>query len=154
MHALPETGLAVRAMSASDAPFIRQLAAVAFAEYDPRAAQTTANMMLVAGTETLIAVRDDQPVGFIILRRQSITALAIDAIAVKPSERGKRIGQRLMRAAEQYGQAHGLTRLTLSTAQSNLAALDLFLRLGFTITDRSTHYARRQPACKLEKRIR
>jgi ribosomal protein S18 acetylase RimI-like enzyme len=153
MHALPETGLAVRPASVSDAAFVRQLAGSAFAEYDSRAAHTTDNMMLAAGAATLLAIKNDVPAGFIVLRRAG-SVLAIDAIAVEPSERGKGIGQRLMRAAEQHARAEGLTRLTLSTAQSNLAALDLFLRLGFRITDRSTHYARRQPACKMEKRIR
>ena len=136
-----------------DAPFIHELSKLAFVEYDPNAARATANMMLETGAQTLLAERHGTPLGFIILHPQSPAELAINAIAVSPNERGKRIGQRLMQAAEHLAQSHGFTRITLSTAQANLAALDLFLRCGFTITRRNTRYFGNQPACQLEKRL-
>jgi len=154
MPALSEVAIAIRRATLKDARFIEQLSEVAFGEYDPNAPRTTTKMMRETDAQTLIADRDGKSLGFIILHRQSPTVLAVNAIAVTPSERGKRIGQRLMQTAEHYAKAHGITRITLSTAQANLAALDLFLRIGFVITDRSTvRYWRGQPACKLEKRI-
>jgi ribosomal protein S18 acetylase RimI-like enzyme len=154
MHALSEAGLAVRDVAPSDAQFIHQLSRAAFGEYDPRAGRTTANMMLEAGSQTLVAARSGTPIGFVILRRQSSEVLAVNAIAVTPSERGKRVGKRLLQAAEQYAKSHGFGRLSLCTAQANLAALDLFLRAGFVITDRTAiRYFGGQPACKLEKPV-
>ncbi len=154
MPARSEVAVAVRHGTAGDAPFIQQLSVVAFGEYDPNAGRTTANMMLETRAQTLVAERDGKRLGFIILHRPSPGGLAVNAIAVTPSERGKRVGQRLMQAAEQYARANGISRITLATAQANLAALDLFLRSGFVITDRTTiRYWRGQPACKLEKRI-
>jgi dTDP-4-amino-4,6-dideoxy-D-galactose acyltransferase len=110
-------------------------------------------MMLESSAQTLVAERNGTPLGFVILHAPSSTQLAINAIAVNPSERGKRIGQHLMQAAEHHASSHGFTRITLSTAQANLAALDLFLRSGFTITHRTTRYWGNQPACQLEKRL-
>ncbi len=154
MPARSEVAVAVRPATAGDTRFIQQLSVVAFGEYDPNAVRTTAHMMLDTHAQTLVAARDREQLGFVILHRSSPGGLAVNAIAVTPSERGKRVGQRLMQAAEQYARARGISRITLATAQANLAALDLFLRAGFVITDRTTmRYWRGQPACKLEKRI-
>ncbi len=149
-----EVAVAIRRATPGDARFIHGLSQVAFGEYDPNASRTTASMMLEPEAHTLVAERAGKPLGFIILRRQSPEGLAINAIAVTPSERGKRFGQRLMQAAENYAKAHAIKRITLCTAQANLAALDLFLRTGFVIIDRTAvRYWRGQPACKLEKRV-
>lgn len=153
MRAPRESDVAIRRATPADAAFIRELAQLAFAEYDPNAAHAATAMMLEAGARTLLAERAGTPLGFVILHAQSSTALAINAIAVSPGERGKRIGQRLMQAAEHHARSHGFTRITLTTAQANLAALDLFLRSGFNITHRTTRYFGNQPACKLEKRV-
>ncbi len=151
---LSEVAVAIRRATPADAQFIHGLSQVAFGEYDPNAARTTAGMMREAATATLVAERAGKPLGFIILRRESRECLAVDAIAVTPSERGKRVGQRLMKAAESHAAAQAIERITLSTAQANLAALDLFLRAGFVIIDRTAvRYWRGQPACKLEKRV-
>lgn len=154
MLTAPERGIAVREARASDSVFIEQLAAVSFREYDPRAARTTASMIREAGALTLLAERQGEALGFIVLQPRSGATLAINAIAVTPSQRGKRVGRSLMAAAERAAEARGLDRLTLNTAQSNLAALDLFLRAGFVITARRPGgYLRPQPTCQLEKRL-
>jgi ribosomal protein S18 acetylase RimI-like enzyme len=152
--ALSDLAVAIRAATPGDARFIHDLSEVAFGEYDPNAGRTTASMMLEPAAQTLVAARADKPLGFIILRRESPTCLGVNAIAVTPNERGKRIGQRLMKAAEGHAKAHAFSRITLCTAQANLAALDLFLRAGFVIIDRTKiRYWRGQPACQLEKRV-
>jgi ribosomal protein S18 acetylase RimI-like enzyme len=154
MPVLTEPAVAIRRATPGDARFIHDLSRAAFGEYDPNAGRTTASMMLEPAAHTLVAERGGKPLGFIILRRDSAECLAVDAIAVTPSERGKRFGQRLMKAAESYAAAHAIKRITLSTAQANVAALDLFLRAGFVIIDRTAvRYWRGQPACRLEKRV-
>jgi ribosomal protein S18 acetylase RimI-like enzyme len=154
MRALSEAVTVIRHATVSDAQLIRELAQLSFGEYDPRAARTTANMMLEPGATTLVAERGAKVLGFIILRRQPANALAVNAIAVTPTERGTGVGKRLMQAAERRARSHGIGRIRLCTAQANLAALDLFLRRGFTIVGRTAvYYWRGQPACTLEKRI-
>jgi GNAT superfamily N-acetyltransferase len=112
-------------------------------------------MLLEPGARALIAEREGKRLGFIILHAQAADVLAVNAIAVLPGERGKRVGRSLMQAAERYAKSHGSSRMTLNTAQANLGALDLFLRCGFVIVDRTAaRYWRGQPACRLEKRIR
>lgn len=153
MRAALESEVTIRSAHSGDGPFIQQLARLAFAEYDPNAARATASMMLETDAQTLVAEGVGRPLGFVILRGHSSADLAINAIAVSRRERGKGIGQRLMRAAELHAKSHGFTRITLTTAQANLAALDLFLRSGFTITTRGRRYVGNQPACSLEKRL-
>jgi hypothetical protein len=94
MRARPVSEVAIRRATLGDATFIHELSQLAFAEYDPHAARATATMMLEAGAQTLVAERDGTPLGFVILDAQSSAELAINAIAVSPRERGKRIGQR------------------------------------------------------------
>lgn len=154
MRALLQADVAVREATADDGGFIARLSELAFGEYDPRAQQATAKMMREPQALTLLVTRSEAPLGFVIVCPQSPGTLAINAIAVVPAERGRGIGKLLMRAAEEHARALGSRRLLLSTAQANLAALDLFLRVGFVIISRtSAHYSRRQPACKLEKRL-
>jgi ribosomal protein S18 acetylase RimI-like enzyme len=154
MRALSEATFVIQRATPSDARPICELSQVSFAEYDPHAARTTANMMLEPGARTLVAERNGKLLGFIILRRQAGEALAVNAIAVTPTERGRGVGKRLMQAAERYAKSHAISRITLCTAQANLAALDLFLRRGFNITGRTAvYYWRGQPACWLEKRL-
>jgi ribosomal protein S18 acetylase RimI-like enzyme len=147
--------IAMRTANPRDAGFVRELAARAFGEYDPRAASTTSHLMNQPGAHTLLAERAERPIGFAILRPESGTVLALNAIAVIESERGRGVGRRLMQAAERYARARGFRTLSLTTAQANLAALDLFLRAGFEITERhAKYYAGDQPACRLAKRLR
>ena len=155
VRVLPDAGLAIRAAVPSDASFIGQLSRQAFGEYDPSAERTTSKMMLEAGARTLLVERDGQALGFVILRAEENGVLALNAIAVLARERGRGVGKQLMRATEHYARSCGLHLLSLNTAQANLAALDLFLRSGFVITERhAVRYWRGQPACKLVKRLR
>lgn len=143
----------VRAAGPNDAGFVRELAAEAFAEYDSFAARTAAGLMREPRARTWIAERAERRLGFVIVRTLG-DALALNAIAVARSERGRGVGRLLLRAAERQARGHGLRTLVLNTAQANLAALDLFLRAGFVISDRSAlRYRGGQPACRLEKRL-
>jgi ribosomal protein S18 acetylase RimI-like enzyme len=149
-----EAPIRLRAATQLDASFVEQLAARAFGEYDPHAARTTLGLMRRRGARTLVAERAERPLGFVILQQQSRTVLGVDALAVIEQERGRGLGQLLMRAAERLARQRGFAALALSTAQANLAALDLFLRLGFVITERAgRYYFGGQPACQLVKRL-
>lgn len=87
----------------------------------------------------------------IVLERQTDT-WSVLAIAVEAAARARGIGGRLMAVAETYAGARGARRLSLQTADANLAALDLFLRRGFRIVRRIRgFYARGQDACLLAK---
>ncbi len=142
----------MRAATPSDARFVRELAAQAFGEYDAHAARTTSGLMAQAGARTSLVLRAERPIGFTIVRPETRAVLAVNAIAVLEGERGRGVGQRLMLAAERYARARAFRALSLTTAQANLAALDLFLRLGFTITERQArYYFGGQPACRLVK---
>lgn len=154
MRQSPTSAVTLRAARASDAAFVRQLGGRAFAEYDPRAARTTGYLMDERGARTLIAERAERALGFVILQPEPGAVLSLNAIAVVENERGRGVGRRLMQGAEDYARAEGFRTIALTTAQANLAALDLFLRAGFEIVDRSfTRYFGRQPACHLSKQL-
>lgn len=102
---------------------------------------------------TLVAEQRGEAVGFVIVEREEGDRCSVAAIAVRPAERGQGIGERLMRAAERNARARGAKLLTLTTAQANVAALSLFLRLGFRIVSRYSRYHGAQPACGLQKAL-
>ncbi len=92
-------------------------------------------------------------VGFAVISARGGRA-TLDAIAVVPRMRGKGVGAALLEAAETEATRAGAPSLVLVTADSNLAALDLFLRAGYRITRRlERFYARGQNAVKMEKRL-
>jgi len=154
MRSAFETAVMLRAAAPADLQAVSELGGRAFAEYDPHAARTTRHLVRSPGALTLLAERAERPIGFVIVRPQDRAVMAVDAIAVAESERGRGVGKRLMRAAEQRARTGGFRVLSLKTAQANVAALDLFLRLGFTITERAgLFYFGRQPACQLLKRL-
>jgi ribosomal protein S18 acetylase RimI-like enzyme len=155
MPARPGTALQLRRASAADEPFALRLAEQAFGEFDARAARTTASLLREAGAETLVAVLGGELAGFVVLGGTGAGVVHVNAIAVAPAQRGKGVGARLMQEAERSARRRGAERLSLHTAQANLAALSLFLRCGFVITERSASgYSRPQPTCRLEKPLR
>lgn len=147
-----KTPLENRHATEADERFAVRLGEQAFGEFDPHAARTTAGLLREAGAETLIALVGNEPAGFIVLGGTGDRVVHVNAIAVDPNQRGKGVGLRLMQEAERNAKQRGAKRLSLHTAQANLAALSLFLRCGFSITQRSASgYSRPQPTCRLEK---
>ena len=150
-----KTPLEIRRATEADERFAVRLAEQAFGEFDPHAARTTAGLLREASAEPLIALVGSEPAGFIALGGIGARVVHVNAIAVAPSQRGKGIGQRLIQEAERSAKQRGAKRLSLHTAQANVAALSLFLRCGFSITQRSpSGYSRSQPTCRLEKPLR
>jgi len=151
--AAPGLQVSVRRFAPEDRAFVAALSERAFAEYGGEPARYTLSVIDRSDTRTWLAVEADVPVGLVVLELGGSRATIL-AIAVTESARGRGIGQRLMQAAERHAQAQGARQLTLSTADANLAALDLFLRRGFRIVRRRLgFYSRRQDACELEKRL-
>lgn len=155
MHARVGAALEIRPAAEADQRFAVQLGELAFGEFDPHAGRTTAGLPREVGAETLIALVGNEPAGFVVLGGTSARVVHVNAIAVAPNQRGKGIGQRLMQDAERHARRSGAKRLSLHTAQANLAALSLFLRCGFSITERdASGYSKPQPTCRLEKPLR
>ena len=55
----------------------------------------------------------------------------ITNIAISPKERGKKFGEALMREAMERAKAQGAKLMTLEARVSNVAALNLYKKLGF-----------------------
>ena len=81
----------------------------------------------------LVLDSTDQPVGFVTLRDLQDGSARIGLLAVFPGAQSKGIGFRLMSAAKQWCQHHGLHRLRVATQMSNIAALRLYIRSGASI---------------------
>jgi len=106
------------------------------------------------GVVTLVAERRGKPAGFAVLRMDARGEGHLDAIAVTEEARGHGVGRALLREIELEASDRAGRGLTLVTADSNLAALGLFLREGFSIVRRiSRHYPRGQDAVMLSKRL-
>lgn len=55
----------------------------------------------------------------------------ITNIAISPSQRGKKLGEALMKAAMETAKAQGAKLMTLEARVSNIVALNLYKKLGF-----------------------
>lgn len=143
--------LSIRRATDGDAAFIQALAAEAFAEYSPNAARQTAAM--ASRAHTLVVSDGGEPAGFVVVEIGGGSA-HVSAIAVTTEARGRGIGRTLLLAAEALARRSGAAVIALATADSNLAALELFLRSGFRRRRRQgRYYARGQTAVELEKAL-
>ena len=169
--------IVVRPYEAADGAFIASLADEAFREYTSRAVAHTLD--LVRRFTTLVALEQSYPrterswlepnlsrqegtptrvrrVGFVAIGGEPGEDVAqLHAIAVIDRERGRGVGRRLMLAFERLASARRAQRLELCTADSNLAALDLFYKCGFRLLRRRERfYERGQDACILIKDLK
>jgi len=148
-----DTTLRIRRADAADEAFIGRLADTAFRDFDPRAREHTLESVRAPGAVTLLALRDDEPVGFAVIEFGR-THAALQAIAVEARERGRGLGARLMHSVEHAARKHGVRSLRLCTAQANVEALGLFMKHGFRIERRMQRfYANGQDACALTKSV-
>jgi ribosomal protein S18 acetylase RimI-like enzyme len=145
--------VSLRPYTADDAPFVAELSDKSFAEYGARPSRYTLSVIQRATTRTWLAVEAGAPLGMVVLELAGSRA-ALLAVAVAERARGRGVGGLLMQGAERYARTNGVEELTLFTADSNLAALDLFLRRGFRIVRRKPgFYSRHQDACELRKAL-
>jgi ribosomal protein S18 acetylase RimI-like enzyme len=146
------TSLLIRQRRDADDRFIGRLAAQAFAEYD---GQPTVTMQrLVQRGTTWVAWRGDTPVGFATVHPQNRVSADLSAIAVEEDARGLGIGRALLAHVELAVVRAGLQEIRLHTAQSNLSALELFLKCGFRLERRMPRFYRGvYDACVLSKSV-
>jgi ribosomal protein S18 acetylase RimI-like enzyme len=146
------TSLRIQKRRSADDPFIGRLAAQAFAEYD---GQPTITMQrLVRSGSTWLAWQGHAPVGFVTVHPLTHGSVDLCAIAVEENARGRGIGRALLAHVEQTVVEAGLNEIRLHTAQSNLSALELFLKCGFRLEQRMPRFYRGvYDACALVKRV-
>ena len=153
-HQTSPTSIEVRPWTPADDQFVLELAQEAFGEFDVHAGRYAARVTHAASARTFIAQTSEGQVGMVVVQERA-GEWWIVAVAVSARNRARGIGARLLQSAEQHARAGGAERLSLFTADSNLAALDLFLRRGFRIVRRRTRfYSRGQDACELVKDLR
>jgi ribosomal-protein-alanine N-acetyltransferase len=145
--------LSFRSLTARDRDFVLALSAEAFSEYTPGAGPRTLEMTGARGAASFVAELGARAVGFAVVTCGSSRA-NLDAIAVSAEVRGKGIGRALLQHAERVAERAGFSEIALVTADSNLAALDLFLAQGYSLVARLPRfYARGQNALRLAKRL-
>jgi ribosomal protein S18 acetylase RimI-like enzyme len=141
----------IRRRLPDDHTFIRDLGKVAFGEYASGAGDGAVRMASRAAT--LVAVEAARRLGFAIIEPKG-TVAHLSAIAVIEEARGEGVGRALLREAEQLARSEGADRVELVTADSNVAALQLFLQNGFQRSPRQPKaYPRGQKAVVLEKKL-
>jgi ribosomal protein S18 acetylase RimI-like enzyme len=147
----------LRAYREADAPFVEELARAAFGEYSPRAGAPSVHAAALPGVVALVAVDAKGPVGFAMLTihvMPGAPVASLDAIAVEEKERGRGVGKALLAGAERAAKKRHAVELKLVTAEANVAALDLFLRSGFSIVERhEQYYPRGQNAVAMRKKL-
>lgn len=145
-------GLVVRSMRPSDQHFVTDLGRAAFAEYSR---EPSAGLLAMARRgRTLVASQGGELVGFAIVEMPAPEKAHLAAISVSEGARGRGVARALVRGAERLARQAGARSLGLVTADSNLAALELFLRCGFERVGRLTRYYQRgQNSVRMEKNL-
>lgn len=87
-------------------------------------------------TRLWLAWEGDRPVGMLLgfVGFSSFRArplLNVHDLAIVPERRGRRIGEQLLAAAEDYGRDQGFCKLTLEVQSRNARARALYQRVGF-----------------------
>lgn len=83
-----------------------------------------------------VAESNNSIVGYIsLLLRANSKNLRIYSIAVHPEARGQQIGQKLIEVCKEFAKAKGLQYVSLEVRTDNTAAIKLYERNDFTITD-------------------
>lgn len=141
-------------MQKADSEFISALAARGFGEYARAAAKSTLSMAEGSAAVTLVACQAERASGFAVLELDGEDSGYLAAIAVAEEFRGMGVGRLLLSAVEREACRRGRTSLRLVTSESNVAALDLFLKAGMLIERRlRKYYPRGQDAVLLRKRL-
>jgi ribosomal protein S18 acetylase RimI-like enzyme len=152
----------LRTYRASDASSVEELARQAFGEYSPRAGAPSVRAATLPGTVAIVAELEGDPVGFAMTtfhrtqtsRSRARRHASLDAIAVDQAYRGRGIGKRLLAGALREAAKRRSVEIRLVTAESNVAALDLFLRSGFEIVERiARYYPKGQNAVVMKKKL-
>jgi ribosomal protein S18 acetylase RimI-like enzyme len=154
----PGRGVSVRIARAGDVDYIRNLSRTAFHEYGPYD-EMLPDWFTSGITVTLLAVVEERPVGFAMIRRigresrlHRVSELL--AIAVEPPQRNRGIGNFLLSEMQKTAYRTGVETLVLHTAIDNLPGQALFNKHGFILLDiKSGFYPGGQDAVMMYKDI-
>lgn len=125
-----------------DSPFIRDIAAAAYAPYVKRIGRKPAPMVadfaaLIDAAEVWIAVDFAEILGYIVMRPRA-DGLHIENVAVSPPRHGEGVGKALLDFAEAEAARVGILRMDLYTNAQMRENLALYPRLGWVETARRT----------------
>ncbi len=129
--------LSLVAASVEDAGELAALHAAAID--DPWNASAIAGLLDSPGISALVALRDGERLGFVMVRAVADEA-EILTLAVLPSARRGGVGEALMRAALAVTAMAGAKVLFLEVAEDNAVALRLYRRVGFGEAGRRPGY--------------
>ena len=129
--------LQIRPMDAADLDGVREIELRSFT--DPWSRWMLAAELGRSRTCQLIAAQDEKIAGYIFLQHV-LGEGEITNIAVSPDFRRQGIGAKLLRAAVAQAQAWELDCLFLEVRESNLPAIALYGRFGFTVNGRRPGY--------------
>jgi ribosomal protein S18 acetylase RimI-like enzyme len=108
-----------------------------------------------AGAAVLVAESDGCRAGYALVLFRADHAIArLYSIAVAPAFAGRRIGARLLAAAEAAALTRGASRLRLEVREANAAAIALYRNAGYRLFGRhARYYQDGAPALRFEKRL-
>ena len=135
--------LRVRPAKRADLTFIGLISEKIFRPYGPYG-DIISQWFTSGATMTLVADAGPDPVGFVMLRHGArtgpSTASEIMAIGVEPAWRQRGIGVMLLREVEREAKRADINILFLHTAEDNLPAHKLFIKMGFSPLRRKEHF--------------
>jgi ribosomal-protein-alanine N-acetyltransferase len=102
---------------------------------------------------TVIAERDGEVNGFVVVERDQKQTGRIITIDVHPDARRNGLGTLLMKAVEERLKSSGSSRVILEVAVDNLAAITFYKRHGYSVTKTiPRYYLGSLDALRMEKR--
>lgn len=132
------SGVTVRGLEARDLDAVLEIERAAL----PWAAQWTPDSYLSApdgGMRAWVAERGDLVAGFV-LARYACGEMEVLNLAVTEGARRTGVGDALVRAALEEGEARGASQAFLEVRESNAGALGFYAALGFTAVGRRKGY--------------
>ena len=138
-------GIFIRRATRSDADSVASVLSESFAEYRRlytpggyAATTPTAEQIRARWEEgpVWVAVRGEEIVGTVSAVRRG-AELYVRSMAVRPAARGRKVGESLLRRAEEFAASNGCARLTLTTTPFLTHAIQLYEGAGFRRSGRA-----------------
>jgi [ribosomal protein S18]-alanine N-acetyltransferase len=133
--------LDIRSASRLDADILTSIHAEGFSHYWDASAFN--DFFSTDGTQALIAYRESHPTGMVVYRVSGEQADII-TIVVRAALRKQGIARALLACAMSGAKAMGAQAMFLDVEDGNIAALQLYLELGFTQINRRKLYYRQK----------
>ena len=154
------SGVRIRPAVAEDSEAIASVLRESFAEYEALytpegfAATTPASVEVSKRVEegpVWVALDEDEAfVGTVSVVSKG-EALYVRGMAVTPAARGRRVGELLLRRAEDFAREHNFKRIFLSTTPFLHRAIKLYERHGYRRTQEAPHDLHGTPLFTMEK---